>query len=165
MKEQKGYVFRRDGSGSWFVRFMDDIPQPDGSLKRKLICKKLDVPVEAKRKEAEQCAREKFLDPINRGTVKPHSNMLVSDFVENNYFKEYVRKELRAATQKQYQDVWSNHIKPYMDKEKLTLRSFTTMNAKRVLNRAAESGLGRSSLRHIKAFLRGIFKQALNDGI
>lgn len=42
MREQKGYVFHR--YGSWFVRYMDDAMQPDGTIKRKLVTKKLDVP-------------------------------------------------------------------------------------------------------------------------
>ena len=42
MREQKGYLFHR--YQSWFVRFMDDVRQPDGSYKRKLVRKKLPVP-------------------------------------------------------------------------------------------------------------------------
>lgn len=42
MRQQKGYAFHR--YGSWFVRFMDDVRQPDGSYKRKLVAKKLPVP-------------------------------------------------------------------------------------------------------------------------
>jgi len=164
VRQQEGYLFQR--YGSWFVRFMDDIPQPDGSLKRKLVCKKLhDLPEGARRKDAERCAKEKFLDAVNRGALNPHSNMRVCEFVEKVYLPEYIEKQLRAATQKQYRDVWNNHIKPYMEMENLTLREFRTMHAKRVLDKGAESRLGRSSLRHVKAFLRGIFKQALGDGI
>jgi integrase len=163
MREQKGYVFRK--GKSWFVRFMDDKKQPDGSYKRMLVCKKLeDLPDGAKRKQAEQCAKEKFLDPVNRGLVNPKSNDLVTDFVDKVYLPEYVEKNLRAATLKQYGDVWRNHLKPRMGK--LTLRDFRTVHGETMLAKIAEqSGIGRSSLRHCKAFLSGAFKQAKRLGI
>ena len=41
MREQKGYVFHR--YNSWFVRYWDDVLQPDGAVKRVQVCKKLDV--------------------------------------------------------------------------------------------------------------------------
>src|SRR5438874_1343208 len=42
MREQKGYIFHK--GKSWFVRYCDDVLQADGTIKRKLVCKKLDVP-------------------------------------------------------------------------------------------------------------------------
>ena len=41
MSEQKGYIFHR--GKSWFVRYCDNVLQGDGSIKRKLVCKKLPV--------------------------------------------------------------------------------------------------------------------------
>lgn len=38
MREQKGYVFHRYESS---VRYRDDVLQPDGTVKRNLVCKKL----------------------------------------------------------------------------------------------------------------------------
>jgi len=40
-RQQKGYIFR--SGKSWFVRYCDDVLQPDKTIKRKLVCKKLDV--------------------------------------------------------------------------------------------------------------------------
>ena len=90
--------------------------------------------------------------------------MLVSEFVERVYLPEYVEKQLRPATKKQYKDVWNNHLKPRMGK--LTLRSFRTVHGEQMLSQiAAQAKLGRSSLRHCKAFLSGCFKQAKRLGI
>ena len=92
------------------------------------------------------------------------STMLVSEFVEKIYLGEYVEKNLRAATKKQYRDVWENHLKARMGK--LTLRDFRTVHGERMLAQiAAQAKLGRSSLRHCKAFLSGAFKQAKRLGI
>src|SRR4029077_20600569 len=57
-----------------------------------------------------------------------------------------------------------NHLKPRMGK--LTLRTFRTVHGETMLAKIAEhAGLGRSSLRHCKAFLSGAFKQAKRLGI
>ena len=96
--------------------------------------------------------------------LNAQSTMPVSDFVERIYIPEYVEKNLRAATMKQYRDVWNNHLKPRMGK--LTLRSFRTVHGEQMLAKVAEqAALGRSSLRHCKAFLSGAFKQAKRLGV
>ena len=49
---------------------------------------------------------------------------------------------------------------------KLTLRGFRTVHGEQMLAHiAAQANLGRSSLRHCKAFLSGSFKQAKRLGI
>jgi integrase len=90
--------------------------------------------------------------------------MPVTEFVEKVYLLEYVEKQLRAATLKQYRDVWEDHLKPRIGK--LTLRGFRTVHGEQLLAQiAAQTRLGRSSLKHIKAFLSGVFKQAKRLGI
>lgn len=164
MREQKGYVFHK--GKSWFVRYCDDVLQADGAVKRKLVCKKLDVEYggEYRTQKSVQSFVRDLLAPVNSGLLNPQSTMLVSDFVEKIYLPEYIYKKLRPATHKQYRDVWNNHLKPRMDK--LTLRAFRTVHGEQMLAQiAAQSKLGRSSLRHIKAFLSGAFKQAKRLGI
>jgi integrase len=107
---------------------------------------------------------QELLAPFNRGVLNPQSTMLVSEFVGRVYLPEYVEKNLRAATKKQYKDVWQNHLKPRMGK--LTLRGFRTVHGEQMLTQiAAQAKLGRSSLRHCKALLSGTFKQAKRLGI
>src|SRR6266481_3520964 len=164
MREQKGYLFHR--YGSWFVRFMDDVRQPDGTIKRKLVCKKLDVPYggEYRTKKSVQSFAKELLAPVNSGLQNPQATMLVTEFVDTVYLLEYVEKNLRPASLKQYRDVWENHLKPRMGK--LTLRVFRTVHGEQMLaDIARQSNLGRSSLRHCKAFLSGAFKQAKRLGI
>src|SRR6266481_7370539 len=166
MREQKGYLFHR--YGSWFVRFMDDVRQPDGTIKRKLVCKKLDVPYggEYRTKKSVQSFAKELLAPVNSGLQNPQATMLVTEFVDTIYLKKYVETNLHAATVKQYTDVWNNHLKGRIEKEKLTLRGFRTVHGEQMLaDIARQSNLGRSSLRHCKAFLSGAFKQAKRLGI
>lgn len=164
MKQQKGYVFHR--YGSWFVRYRDDIQQPDGAIKRTLVCKKLDVEYggEYRTKASVKEFVEKILRPVNSGTLNPTSTQTVCEFVDKIYLPEYVEKNLRPASVKQYNDIWENHLKPRMGK--LTLRDFRTVHGEQMLQKIAEQAkLGRSSLRHCKAFLSGAFKQAKRLGI
>lgn len=164
MKQQKGYVFRR--YKSWFVRYRDDVVQPDGSVKRVLVCKKLDVEFggEYRTVRSVQSFVTDILAPINGGFLNPQSTMPVADFVDNIYLKQYVEKFLRPATQRQYLVVWKRYLKPRVGK--LTLRGFRTMHGEQMLAQIARDlKLDRSSLHHCKAFLSGAFKQAKRLGI
>jgi integrase len=164
MREQKGYIFHK--GKSWFVRYCDDVLQADGTIKRKLVCKKLKVDYcdEYRTKASVKPFAQELLAPVNGGMLNPQSTMLVAEFVEKVYLPEYVEKQLRAATLKQYRDVWEDHVKARMGK--LTLRGFRTVHGEQILAQiAAQTGLGRSSLKHIKAFLSGVFKQAKRIGI
>ena len=162
MREQTGYVFRR--YGSWFIRYYDDVKQPDGSYKRKLVCKKLDRLGDGANKRAAREEAKLLLAPINSGKLNPASTQTVAEFVDKTYLPEYVEKQLRPATMKQYRDIWSNHLKPRMGK--FTLRDFRTVDGEMMLAKIArQTALGRSSLRHCKAFLSGAFKQAKRLGI
>ena len=164
MREQKGQVFHK--GKSWFVRYCDDLMQPDGTIKRKRVCKKLSVDFcdEYRTRKSVQSFVDEILAPVNGGLLNPQSTMLVTEFVEKVYLPEYVGKQLRAATLKQYRDVWEDHLKARMGK--LTLRGFRTVHGEQLLAQiAAQTSLGRSSLKHIKAFLSGVFKQAKRLGI
>ena len=166
MREQKGYIFRR--GTSWFVRYYNDVMQPDNTIKRIQVCEKLPVEYggEYRTKASVRSFAQEILAPINAGTVDARSTMLVNEFVDKVYLPEYVEKNLRAASLKQYSDVWSNHLKPRMEKGRFTLRGFRTVHGEQMLAQIAEqAGLGRSSLRHCKAFLSGVFKQAKRLGV
>jgi integrase len=152
--------------GSWFVRYRDDVLQPDGTIKHVQACRKLDVEYGGEYRTAKSVRPfvAEILAPLNCGLLNPQSTMLVSEFAERVYLPEYVEKQLRPATKKQYKDVWNNHLKPRVGK--LTLRSFRTVHGEQTLAKiAAQAKLGRSSLHHCKAFLSGCFEQAKRLGI
>jgi integrase len=164
VREQRGYIFHQ--GKSWFVRYYDDVMQPDGTIRRQQVCKKLTVDYggDYRTEKSVQPFVAEILAPLNSGLLNPQSTMLVSEFVKEIYLGEYVEKNLRAATKKQYRDVWENHLRARMGN--LTLREFRTVHGERMLAQiAAQAKLGRSSLRHCKAFLSGAFKQAKRLGI
>lgn len=145
MREQKGYIFRR--YKSWFIRYCDDVLQADGTINRKLVCKKLSVPYcdEYRSKASVRQFAQEILAPVNEGTLNPHSTMLVSEFVEKLYLPEDVTKQLRAAALKRYRDVWEYHLKNRLSK--LTLRGFRTVHGEQLLAKiAAQIGETREAL-------------------
>ena len=162
-RQQKGYIFRR--GKSWFVRYCDDVLQPDRTVKRKLVCKKLDVEYsdQYRTKASVKSFAQEILAPINAGLIDAKSTMLVTDFVTNIYFPEYADKK-RASTSKSYHDMFDIHLKHRL--AKITLRQFRTVDGERLLSAIArDTELGRNSLKHIKSFLSGVFKQAKRLGI
>ncbi len=163
MRKQKGHIYSR--YGVWYVRFWDDLVQSDGSLKRGQKSERLcDYDDEHRTKKSVKRLAEEKLAPLNSGFLNPQATMLVSEFVERIYLKEHVTKKLRPATLKQYRDIWNNHLRPRMGK--LTLRGFRTVHGEQMLAQIAEQAkLGRSSLRHCKAFLSGAFKTSKRLGI
>ena len=134
MREQRGYVFHK--GKSWFLRYCDDVMQPDGTIRRKQVCKKLKVEYggDYRTQKSAQPFVAEILTPLNGGLLNPQSTMLVTEFVERIYLSEYVDKNLRAATKKQYRDIWENHLKPRMGK--LTLRGFRTVHGEQMLRRS-----------------------------
>jgi integrase len=166
MREQTGQVFHK--GKSWFVRYCDDVMQPDGTIRRKRVCKKLPVGVcdEYRTRKSVQSFVDEILAPVNGGLLNPHSTMLVTEFIEKVYLPEYVTTQLRASTQKGYRETYEDHLKNRMGK--LTLRGFRTVHGEQILAQIARQGegrLGKNSLKHIKSFLSGVFKQAKRLGI
>src|SRR5229473_7726202 len=102
MKEQKGYVFHR--YASWFVRYRDDVLQPDGTVKRVQVCKKLDVEYggEYRTEKSVRPFIAQMLAPLNSGLLNPQSTMHVTEFVDRVYLPQYVEKNIRPATRRQY---------------------------------------------------------------
>jgi integrase len=163
-RQQSGYLFHR--GKSWFVRYCDDVLQPDRTVRRKLVCKKLNVEYcdLYRTKGSVKPFVQEILAPINSGLLNPQSTMPVANFVEQIYLPEFIEKQRRASTQKRYRDIWNMHAKHRVGN--LTLRQFRTVHGEQLLAIIArDSGLSRNSLKRIKSFLSGVFAQAKRLGI
>ena len=164
MREQRGYIFHR--GKSWFVRYCDNILQDDGSIKRKLICKKLPVPYgdQYRSKQSVKTFVDDILRLVNSGTLNPQSTMPITEFVETVYLPQYAQQQLRSSTLKGYRNIWKGYLRERLGK--ITLRSFRTVDGERMLaDIARRKKLSRNTLRLIKSFLSGVFKQAKRLGI
>jgi len=174
MRTQKGYTFHR--GSSWFVRFMDDVLQGDGSVKRALVCKKLPVPYDGhyKTKKDVRSFVLDIIEPVNSGTMNVQSTMTITQFVEKIHLPKLQQRGRRGTTLKGYQNVWRIHLKNRIGA--VALRDFRTVHGEQVLAEIAKDDLfdrhgktnlllTHSSLARIKSFLSGIFKQAKRLGI
>jgi len=169
-REQKGHLYRR--GNSWFVRYCDDILQPDGTIKRKQVSKKLEVSFcdEYRTKKSVRPFAEKILAPINQGLITVQSTMRIADFVEKEHLPK-IEEHRRASTLKGYKDVWRLHLKGRIGSK--TLREFRTVDGERILADIArldmdprsKKPLSKNSLTRMKSFLSGVFKQAKRLGI
>lgn len=162
-RTQKGYTYHK--RGWWYLRYFDDV-LVNGVVERKQICRKLDVAFagEFRTRKSIQSFVDKVLQPINAGAVTPQSTQLVTEFVHSYYIPEYIERELRPSSQKQFKDTFRNHIAPRLGQ--CTLRSFRTVHAQKILDDIAAQGiLGKSSLKHCKSALSGIFAQAKRLGV
>jgi len=169
-REQKGHIYRR--GESWFVRYYDDLLQPDGSVKRTQVSKKLEVSYcdEYRTKKSVRPFAAKVLAPINQGIVTVQSTMRIADFIEKEHLPR-IKEHRRASTLKGYRDVWRLHLKGRIGAK--MLREFRTVDGERLLADIARQDLeprtkkplSKNSLARIKSFLSGVFKQAKRLGI
>jgi integrase len=96
--------------------------------------------------------------------LNAQSTMPIAEFVEKVYLPKYVQEQLRPSTRKSYRDIWESCLKGRMGK--MTLRGFRTVHGEQMFaDIARQTNLGKHSLKHIKSFLSGVFKQAKRLGI
>ena len=154
-RQQKGFVYR-DG-GSWYVRYYDD-RAINGQVQRKRLAKQLGpcagMNVTRARKEAEN-----FLNGINGTKLKPETAVTLGDFVDRVYFPQ-VERNLRPSTLRGYHIIWDDQLKSHC--ARLWLREVRTSHVQAVLNSLASAGrFGTNSIKHLKSFLSGVFKLAI----
>jgi integrase len=169
-RQQTGHVFHK--GKSWFVRYCDDVMQPDRTIVRKLLCKKLDVEYggEYRTKKSVKPFAEKILAPINQGLVTVQSTMRIADFIEKEHLPK-IEERRRASTLKGYKDVWRLHLKGRIGAK--SLREFRTVDGERILadiarldlDRRSRKPLSKNSLARVKSFMSGVFKHAKRLGI
>src|SRR5260370_15799046 len=127
MKKQTGYLFHRGQSRH--LRYYDT----DAKGERIQKCEKLKVAYggEYRTRRSVQPFIDEILAPLNSGLLNPQATMPVTEFVDTIYLPEYVKKQLRAASLKQYTYVYENHLQNRLGK--LTLRSFRTVHGEQML--------------------------------
>jgi integrase len=171
MQKQRGYVFR--AGGWWYIKYRDTIIDTDpqsptcNRTVRKQQVKKL-VPVapgdqRLKRPpESVEQEAERFLRPINDGTLTPESTQTLVQFVEEVYFP-YAERQKRASTLNTDRNRWDTHLRPRCGK--MRLREFRTVTGEHLLQEIARhNDLSRATLKQLKSLLSAIFKHAKRQG-
>jgi integrase len=160
-RHQKGYVYK-DG-GSWFVRYREYVLREDGTIIPKQRTRKLvEVCDQYRTKSSVRSLAEEVLAPINSASGSLEGSFTLGQFVAGTYLP-YVKEHKRASTYKGYKDLWSNHLKHRC--EGIRLREFRPVDGQRLLeNIARETSLNKTSLKHIKGLMSGIFTHARQIG-
>src|SRR5271156_6174092 len=160
-RQQEGYIWKV--GRSWYGRWREDALE-DGRVVRKQRSAKL----------AEVCDRYRSatdvrplladkLRPINEGRTRPESTLPVTAYVEKFYLP-FVEENFKPSTVAGYKHIWEHYLAPRLTK--LVLRDFRTVDVAILLADLHRAhSVGRTTLKHFKSFLSGVFTYAKNQGV
>src|SRR5271157_6512288 len=153
---QAGYIMRH--RGWWVVRYRERVGV-GGELKTVQRARRL-APIDAAHKtraSVRQLAKP-LLEPLNKGTASPLTITTLGDFCDRVYLP-FVKEHKRPSTVRGYKQMWSDYLKSRCEAE--WLREVRTCHVQQWLEVIAkEDGLSKTTLRHIKHLLSGIFRYA-----
>lgn len=159
-RQQHGYIWK--AGRNWYGRWREDVLE-DGQVVRKQRSAKLADVCDRYRSKAD--VRPLLADrlrPINERRTRPESTLPVAEFVEN-YYMPFVEENFKPSTVAGYKHLWEHYLAPRLTR--LVMRDFRTVHAANLLADLHRAhNLGRTTLKHIKAFLSGVFKYAKNQG-
>jgi integrase len=160
-RQQSGYIWKV--GGSWYGRWREDGLENGVVVRRQRSAKLADVSDRYRTKADVRPLLAEKLRPINEGRQRPESTLPVAEFVEDFYLP-FVRENYKPSTSVGYQKIWKKHLAPRLSK--IALRDFRTVDAATLLAEIhRQHGLGRTMLKHVKAFLSGAFTYAKNQGV
>jgi len=171
MQKQRGYIFR--AGAWWYIKYRDTVVDTDPksptfnpTIRKQQVKKLTPVAPEDQRlkrpPESVLAEGEKFLRPLNEGSVTPESTQTLVQFVENVYFP-HAEQQKRASTAKTDRNRWDTHLRPRCSK--MRLRDFRTVTGEHLLQEIArQNDLSKATLKQFKSLLSAIFKHAKRQG-
>jgi integrase len=161
MRQQTGCLVKR--GGWWLLRYRMRVME-EGKLRSVNRAHKLcRVDAQHKTKASVRSLAEDFLKPINEASSEQNPTLRLGEFVEKVYLP-YVRDHKRPSTHKGYKDMWEDHLRVRCGE--WWLRDARTADIQRLLDEVArEDGLGKTTLKHIKHLLSGIYRFAMQQGL
>jgi len=159
-RKQEGYVYKR--GGWWVLRYRMTVSE-NGKLNVVQRAKRL-APVDENHRTKASISDlvEDTLKPLNERHHSPETVTTLGEFVERVYLP-YVTQQKRASTSYDYRNKWNEYLKPRCSS--WWMREVRTCEVQHMLDEIAiEHDLSRTSLRHIKAQLSGIFNYAKQQG-
>ncbi len=161
VRHQQGYIWRK--GRSWYGRWRDDVLD-EGGVVRKQRSRKLADYNDRYRSESDvRPLLDEILKPLNAGKVSPEGTLTIDEYVERFYLP-YAEENCKPSTYSGYKTQWQMYLAPRLTRA--VLRDFRTVHAANLLADIHRAhGLGRSTLRHLKAFLSSVFTYAKNQGV
>lgn len=160
-RQQIGYIWK--AGGSWYGRWRDNVIE-DGRVVRKQCSAKLaDVSDRYRTKADVRPLLADKLRPINEGKARPESTLPVAQFVELHYLP-FVEENFKPSTCAGYKSLWEMYLAARLTG--IALRDFRTVDAAVLLAEVHRAhSVGRTTLKHVKSFLSGVFTYAKNQGV
>jgi integrase len=161
MRKQSGCLVRR--GGWWLLRYRMRVMEK-GQLRLVNRAHKLCVvDAQHKTRASVRTLAEDFLRPLNDGNSEQQPTSRLGEFVEKVYLP-HVRDHKRPSTYRGYLDMWEDHLSARCGE--WWLRDARTTDIQRLLDQVArESGLSKTTLKHIKHLLSGIYRFAMQQGL
>jgi integrase len=160
-RHQTGYIWRV--GRSWYGRWREDVIE-SGAVVRKQRSEKLaDVCDRYRTKRDVRPLLEGKLKALNEGRTRPEGTLTVAEFVEGHYFP-FVRENFKPSTIAGYGHLWRLYLSARLTRG--TVRDFRTVDAAHLLADVHRAhGVNRTTLKHVKSFLSGVFRFAKNQGV
>ena len=159
MKQQIGSI-KRIGK-SWYGIWREDVIENGQTVRKQRFQKLCDVDDRYRTKADVRPLLAEKLRALNEGRTDARSSLTLAAFVAE-YFEPYARENFKPSTVHGYSKLWET-LNPRVGE--LRLRDFKTVDAANTLTYFAGKGWGRSSLKHAKSLLSGIFTYAKNLGV
>ena len=158
MKTQNGEIIRiRE---SWYRRWYESVIA-NGQSVRKRFLKLCDADDRYRTKADVRPLLAERLRALNEGRMDARSSLTLATFVREHY-DPYTRENFKPSTTHGYSKLWKDALCARVGQ--IRLRDFKTVDAATTLSYFAAKG-GRSSLKHAKSLLSGIFTYAKNLGV
>jgi integrase len=159
-RHQEGYIWRK--GRNWYGRWWEEVLD-DGKVIRKQRARKLVEYSDRYRTERDvRPLLEEVLRPVNEGKARPESTLSVAKFVES-YYLPFVEANFKPSTVAGYKHLWEKYVAARLNY--VSVRDFRTVDAATLLAEIYQAcNLGRTTLKHIKSFLSGVFTFAKNHG-
>lgn len=160
-RHQRGYVYPK--KNRWYVRYYENVLRPDGTVERVQRAKSI-APIcyEYRTKRSVMPLVMELLSTVNDNPASPEGTLKLEEFVKKNYLP-HVESQKRPSTYRGYRNMWKCYLKPGCGDMRLC--EFCTAHGERLLAEVAKHhDLSRTSLRHIKNLMSGVFKHAKRIG-
>ena len=158
--KQSGYIMRH--RGWWVLRYRERVGV-GGEIKTVQRAKRLAaVDTQHKTRASVRDLAQRELDPLNRNSTEPLSITKLCDFVDRVYLP-FAKQQKRPSTHRGYSQMWSEYLKARC--ERAWMREVKTHHVQLLLEEIGrEHGISKTTLKHVKNFLSGIFRHAAQQG-
>jgi len=160
LKTQTGEIIRI--GRSWYGRWYESVIENGQTVRKRRLVKLCDVDDRYRTKADVRPLLAERLRASNEGRMDARSSLTLATFVSEHYYP-YGRENFKPSTIHGYSQLWKDALCARVGQ--IRLRDFRTVDAATTLAYFAANGWGRSSLKHAKSLLSGIFTYAKNLGI